>query len=220
MAQVKRFIVVAWCMLLVACGQGAREQIAAEPAAPPQLSSEAEPLPELDAQSPDAVIRSYWALQDWAPKNYPKELRLHIGPTLQKYFDTRIELSGGEFRTAAEQEAAAARDPFAPKPTDIPRVLQRDILEVKNESETRAIVLTKIKNITPIPTGFQLEEYARKARDYGEDVKYVVEKVNGKWRLTQAWYRDDFLMKDWTKAWEFKPPSPGPSSFNFYDVDH
>jgi hypothetical protein len=209
--------VAVWCVLLASCGRGAPTETGAAIEKP---VAAAEPLPALDTQSPDAVVRSYWALQDWAAKNSTKELRLDVGPTLQKFLDTRIELSGGDFRAATEKEAKGTRNPFPTDSSDIPRVVQRDILEVKNESQTRAIVLTKIRNVTPIPSNYKLEEFWQKKRDYGEDVRYVVEKINGKWCLTQAWYRDDSLVTDWTKAWDNKPPATGPSPFNFYFVEH
>jgi hypothetical protein len=188
----------------------------AEEAAAPTV----DPLPEIETESPDSVVRSYWALKDWGQRNTSSQLRIDIGEEGRKYIELRQALGGGEFLEREKQDWDQLRTAFK---NDLVTIkYQRDILHVKTESETRAIVVTKIKNVTPIPDGVSLASYERERREYGRDVRYVVEKIKGQWRLTQAWYRDSAETEDnkeWQRTWTVKQKSPGPSSFNFYFIE-
>lgn len=214
----KRITILASILLAISCAKAPSPE-SAGPMGTPEANATV-PAPEVSTESPDAVVRSYWALQDWLEKHGIKHMTFSVDSGYDAWMDARKSISGGEFGEVIASEEAEARDPFKVDPEAIVRIQQRDILEVKNESETRALVLAKIKNITPLPRGYELNRYSLEKREYGVDVRYVVEKIKGEWRLTQAWYRDSADAESWTKAWEIKPKQKGPSDFTFFYVDH
>ncbi len=193
-------------------------QMAGEPGVSGSAST-AEQLPAIDTQSPDSVVRSYWALQDWAERNAARDVRLELGESFRQYTDARRALGGGEYAAKTEEELRDMADAFESEPSR--RIQQRDIIEVKNESETRAVVLVKIKNVTPLPPGYKLHDLFAPRREFGKEVRYIVERTSGGWRLTQAWYRDDPEDAEWKKTWSLKTPSSNaPSDFDFYYTEH
>jgi hypothetical protein len=186
-----------------------------------------DPLPALDRRSPDMVVKSYWALQDWQDKNMPRVFpKLSIGEYLEKFFQAQQGVSGGEYKKHLQGQVDELRA-FPGFTTGVDKVIEREILEVKNESETRAIVLAKIKNVTPLPQGMVLNDWNKKDRDYGTDVRYILEKDADGWSLTQAFQRDQSAIsldelkaeKDrtggWTKVWTIKEKTSGPSQYTF-----
>lgn len=190
-------LAVLGCALLGGC-DGAAESKAA---AATRLAA----FPTIDASTPEALVRTYWALEDWQQKSVATELRIVVSPELQKYFDARVALSGGDFRVVADKELKTIDNPF--DPPEFHPVLAREIVTVKKESATRAVVVTKIVNVTPLPANIKLDEGDRVQRAYGEDVQYVVEKIGGEWRLMQALYRRYPDTEQWEKRWEAKKES-------------
>ena len=87
----------------------------------------------------------------------------------------------------------------------------RDIDEVKTESETRAIVYATIRNATAVPPGAEADEQDKKWRTAGFKYKYLVERTNGAWKISQVYKYDEvnkYLKKDvWEKLYEL---STGP----------
>lgn len=81
-------------------------------------------------------------------------------------------------------------------------VLSRDIAEVKVESETRAVVLAKIKPATPIPVGAVLTAEQSKRREEGARYKYVLEKVGVEWKVAQIYQFWDFGDDPWKPIFE------------------
>lgn len=63
----------------------------------------------------------------------------------------------------------------------------KEIIEVKSESETRAIVFAKIKNNTPIPDGARPDVEDIKTREKGKNYKYVLEKDSEGWKVVQVY---------------------------------
>jgi hypothetical protein len=129
---------------------------------------------KLDLTTPDRALKSYWAMQDltWqddASRSDPSATRL--APLL----------TGG-----------AEADLKAPHTT---LVLDRDILELKQESDSRASAVVRIRNATPPPAGAVTTEYINNSREKGDRYKYVLEKVNAEWRVSEIW-----------AFWEWKSP--------------
>jgi hypothetical protein len=205
------------CASLLACNRAPSTAEPKETSAANSAMPELEPLPEISKESPDSVVRSYWALMDWSVRNTPKGLRVNMASGVREYSVARMALGGGEFAAVNEQQDRMMETFFENGSPE--RIQQRDILEVKSESETRAVVTTKMKNITPLPPNYELPEFWKKRRDFGQEVRYIVEKIKGEWRLTQAWYRDNPDDAEWQKAWEVKPPSTGPNPFTYYYTD-
>jgi hypothetical protein len=229
----KTYWLLVVALSVVACSQQPSEApaVPATDAAPIAETAKPEPLPTIDMRSPDSLVKSYWARQDWLAKNQKLlGIRLDIGDEMRAYMQQGIDMSAGELRAKAEKEYAELDRLFIDE--SAPAVYQRDIIEVKNESETRAVVVTKLRNITPMPSDIDLGIW-KDDREYGLDVNYVVEKTAEGWRLSQAWKRsaqDIKLDKDsetgqpktggWTKVWQVTPKNDtGPSAFHYSHVE-
>lgn len=168
-----------------------------------------DPLPPLDVQSPDRLIQSYWAVNDWLNANHCKLFRV-VAPNdseVRDFEEALAVIGAGDYLASQRKQVEQSRKPCAGESA---YSYQRDIIEVKPESETRSVVLAKIKNVTPIPVGMTLQRSDLAQRNYGEDVKYVVEKTADGWRLTQAWARGlDIISalrggdrtEEWEKVW-------------------
>jgi hypothetical protein len=91
---------------------------------------------------------------------------------------------------------------------------ERDIQEVKTESETRAIVFAKITNVTPLAAGAELDSYDKKWRSEGFRYKYLVEKTSAGWKISQVYRYDEsnkYVNKDpWEGLYKYsnKPRVP------------
>jgi hypothetical protein len=173
-------------------------------------------VPELRTDSPDAVVKSYWALQDWERDHGFDMYResFHRTQGLKSLFLAKRKIASGPYGEAVVKEENFLDNIKNNSGSDIKSVFERDIIEVKSESETRAVVHAKIKNITPIPHDFIMEEYDEKQREYGCDVQYITEKTNGQWQLTQALHRID-AESSWSKKWENSQKNYGPHSSDF-----
>jgi hypothetical protein len=118
--------------------------------------------PAIDLSTPDRALKSYWAQKDWLQA----VARLELEPVMKRntllYRDNMPTVTMGEvseyFSTASVQEDER---------------FHREIISVKQETDSRAIVLAKITNITPIPSGAEptkeeLESKAgKKAHSFG-----------------------------------------------------
>ena len=81
----------------------------------------------------------------------------------------------------------------------------REITEVKTESETRALVFAKYKNISQIPKGSVPTERDEKIRSEGYQLKYVLEKEVDGWKISKI-YQESYLSKlmDKELTWDEK----------------
>ncbi len=193
-------------------------------------SSSATSVPEFDFRSPDSVVKSYWAGLEWMRENetfiWDKDA---IKSSLGDYLVKMDSLGTGDFK-AYTQKMIRDIDALGVR-TGTKRIYKFDIIEVRNESETRAVVIAKVKNVTPIPAVIKLTEDQQEDRDYGSDLKFVVEKTNDGWRLSQGWERSQAWINlakiddsksakeieedSWHKVWEVKPESNEPSVYDF-----
>lgn len=201
-----------------------------------QVSSEkshqiqATSLPEVDLRSPDTVVKSWWALTEWMRDHeasiWSKDA---ITSSFKDYLHKMDSLGTGDFKSYTQKGISDIES--LGKQNGIKRIHKFDILEVKNESETRAMVIAKVRNITPIPSGMKLDKGEQEDRDYGRDLKFIVEKTPEGWRLSQGWERDqsrialakldgtkDVEERSWHKEWEVKPQSNEPSVYDFTET--
>jgi hypothetical protein len=164
------------------------------------------PIPKIDLSTPDRAIRTYWALQDHVsavrddPTTADGRLIARAMAASEKRATALNAILGGVTTGAAKAELEAPTDMFG----DTARVtMYREILEVKNESETRAVVLARVKNTTPVPSGKRAfdEEEARDGKVY----RYVFEREAAGWKLAQV-----FSQSRYSKEWQpyFTPPLP------------
>lgn len=188
-----------------------------------------DPMPALDLRSPDSVVKSHWAIRDWGAKHPQLLLEGYTqSKRSQHYVETLLALGTGEYLSDMQSEYEQLKEwGKVPEDLEVP-VIQRDIIEVVNESETRAVVHAKIINVTPIPSGRTLPEWNEEQREYGTDVRYVVEKTDAGWRLAQAWKRNksdielakltDAKTDGWQRVWVAKVPKgadDGPSDYHY-----
>ncbi|PZP91144.1 MAG: hypothetical protein DI587_36340 [Variovorax paradoxus] len=107
--------------------------------------------------------------------------------------------------TVKYRELAAAVRSDKVQPVVKPRRLQtfdRTIEEVKVESESRAVVLVRIKNTTPlIPTEVP-DKWDTEKRSKGDLYRYVLEKAGDNWRVAEVWEFADYI-----STWERRAPT-------------
>ena len=82
----------------------------------------------------------------------------------------------------------------------------RDIVDVKIESESRAVIIANIKNSTPIPPGAELSKYQEQSRNEGDKYKYVLEKSQPGWQIAEIW---DFKTYRSPPGWSKMVPGDG-----------
>jgi len=201
-----------------------------EPPGNADANSSVDPLPTVDRQSPDMVVKSHWALQDWVGKNLPRVYpKLKMPAPVKAYYEAHVQLAGGEYQKVLKNGFERIRE--IPDFQIYDKVVEREIVEIKNESATRAVVVAKIRNVTPIPPGVDFTDWEKELRQYGLEVRYIVEKGPDGWNLTQAYERDhsasklDGLMPEsernggWSKVWKVPEARTGPSSFAYAFVE-
>ena len=71
--------------------------------------------------------------------------------------------------------------------------LSRTIESIKSESESRAIVFAKIRNISSIPSNSNPADFEIEERKTGVDVKYEFEKVGNSWKIEQIYTKSALL---------------------------
>lgn len=143
---------------------------------------------KIDLSTPDNALKSYWQTND--------NKRLLFYKDNIKLSKDQNEISIdiiNKFLTGSIKQSLLKH-----RASDIRNVLTeytRDIIEVKNETETRAVVFVMIKNVTKIPTNLSLSENDNKIREEGKLIKYVVEKEPSGWKISQVYEKDIFQEK-------------------------
>lgn len=175
-------------LVLTLAGCGAREPNSAQQ---PQEATLAVPL---DLSTPDQALKSYWRSID--------AIRLKVvtnrQSSAQRQYDAmlkRVTLPGLIEDTPEEGK---------------PETFLRDIENVDIQSDSRAVVIARIRNSTPIPPGAEVTDYDRGAREKGDRYKYVFGKAGEEWRLAELWEWDDISTNDWRKVFprDGKPSVP------------
>lgn len=146
-----------------------------------------------DLSSPDNALKTWWAYLD---------ARLaHEHAAYVDYYSTiSNESEYKKISTGKVFDAISAANKDSIKKD----VYLREILEVKVETDTRAIAFAKITNITPtevIPT-----EEEKKTREKGGRYKYLIEKVEGEWKVSQVYNYWEFAEK-WHPQYDVQPES-------------
>ena len=149
-----------------------------------------------DISSPDKAVKSWWKFIDLAEKSTNAECEKQRAQPLE-YLTNLPKI--------AQEETLKALSP-SPFPC-IEDIYEREIQEVKIETETRAIVFAKLKNITPIPEGATPDEYDVRFRSEGERAKYLLEKSAEGWKISQVYKFDKYASRLNRDTWEktYKP---------------
>jgi hypothetical protein len=230
--------IVAACVLAaVVAGCSKPAQVAAPAAgqADATASKGREPLPMLDMRSPDSLVKSYWALDDWFTRNPGAWLDgFSLSEDMQALCKSEQSLLAGDGLEFSKQQCDFISEIKAEADKLSTLTIVREIREVQTESETRAIVVAHFANKTPIPSSMTLSSDDRERRDFGRDVRYIVEKTPEGWRLTGAYSRDvdsvnsaqsvpasasKLEREGWTKNWETEAP-PVSSELSSFDLSY
>ena len=159
--------------------------------------SKTEPLPSerkvssvklnLDLATPDKAIKSYWAVRDSVRSKW-FELFAHNKEGYQSVEAQMSEVADG---------ALAKNLSFKIMPVE---TFSRELIDVKLESESRAVIIAVIKNSTPIPAGAEMSKFDEERRRDGERYRYILEKNQAGWRVSEVWQWGTYPSAEWKKT--------------------
>lgn len=144
---------------------------------------------EANLTSPDNALKSWWRYID-------AKIEANNNRCKTVYQKMIIKDGYSKVATGEVQEALASNKVKCNKTT-----YAREILEVKVETETRAVALAKITNSTPTTVTPSAGEEKRRAE--GEKYKYVIEKVGTDWRIAQV-YEYTSYKEEWTPQYKVR----------------
>lgn len=180
------------CLVLSGCDQVAK------------LAEAAKPLPKLEYEvnlsSPDNALKSWWNYLDAKAKYFNN--RCLAAKEEMKELLTFRNVSTGEMITSQTSTASVCQQ----------TVFSREIKEIKQETDTRAIAFVKVTNATP--TRLEPTATEEKRRNEGEEYKYLIEKVGTDWKVAQVYrYNSSYkylnLDSPWVKEYkEYQPSYP------------
>lgn len=148
----------------------------------------------VDLKSPDNAVKSMWAVLEEnlrLNKKMCENIRDLSSKLLEEELQNVKQISNGAMLEYYKKNAHQCNS----------STFSKEILEVKIESETRAIVLARIKNITPIPEGYKLDGDELKSRDIGEKYKYLLEKDSQGWKVIQTFTLSEYAEKSGIDTW-------------------
>lgn len=157
----------------------------------------------IENSSPDQAVKSWWKVIDLLEQESVDECKKN---------QNKAPLNHVRYFPKITQEDLLRS--ITPQIPDCRlTVYDREILEVKTESETRAILFAKVKNVTPIPEGAEPDEYDKKFRKEGFRFKYLIEKSSEGWKLSQVYEYDRYSTtgESWRAIYKYsdKPHFPG-----------
>lgn len=138
----------------------------------------APPAPTIDASSPDLALKSWWRVRDYENALTAEHCKRSV--------EWR---TAGVYRKAMEKIATG---PALNEAVDVPglcdvQVYARSIIEVKVESDTRAVAIASVKQATPPPASAVMTASDVQAREKGGRYKYVLERVGKDWRIAEVY---------------------------------
>ena len=179
-------------LLLALCITACQPPSKGAPQTPPETVKSANVADRivLDTSTPDRALKSYWTAKDSLRRAEYDLAQQHI----QKNTELRTKIGFDPAGIVAGDALAAARSAAsaAPQPFD---QYSRDIVDIKQDTESRATAIVKINNSTPIPGGKAISEADRRMREAGEKYKYILEKDSGGWKVSQAYQHDEYHAK-------------------------
>lgn len=155
----------------------------------------AEPL-KLELASPDQAVKTWWRVKDKS-----------VAAAVNRCEEKSKELLASESMSAMKNiTTGLALQNTGQHATCMHFTFGREIIEVKVESETRAIVLAKIKATTPIPAGVTPDADDTRRRTEGELYKYLLEKIGTEWKIAQIYSHSSTDSDPWQPEYtEVKP---------------
>jgi hypothetical protein len=136
------------------------------------MSAPAAAQPGVDLRTPEATVRTYWAMQEALDS---VALALLGGPTESNPF--------AAVRRGYEQTVAGrAKEMLVGTP--VRQTFAREI-EAVDTAGARAFVTTRIRNTTPLAAGVTLIHEQEELREEGQQFRYLLEREGDAWRIVQ-----------------------------------
>jgi hypothetical protein len=195
------FVPLALCgALLCGCSKTAEQTVGTS------TKTQSEVLPPsipIDLATPDKALKSYWAVSDAVSTALGSLYGQIAGKAAALQEPLKLVASGAYL---SDRPGSNTRDTFS-----------RDIVDVKVETESRAVIIAVIKNTSPIPAGAEPTKLDQEMRAEGERYRYVLEKTQEGWRVAEVWSWSTYPKPDWKKV---KPDDGKPSvpAFTFGGV--
>ena len=168
-------------LLLVTLASGCNRDTAGTPKAADAAASRAgfsKDSIRADLTTPDRALKSYWRYRDEVGRSDVARVQQWLAsPEHATIAAQRVLVMSGDAREAEEQIEASYRQDL----------VTREIVEVKAESESRATILARLRNVTPAPAGATLDDWTSKRRRDGTPIRYVLEKDSTGWHIVQAY---------------------------------
>jgi len=108
------------------------------------VDQSAKPAPVIDLSTPDHALKSYWAQKEWLASIHEPEIDRSVERARSRQRDNMMKVTTGE---TAEYYSEFKSSP--------PEQFHREILSVKQETDSRAVALVRVINITPVPSGVE-----------------------------------------------------------------
>lgn len=147
-----------------------------------------------DGSTPDRALKSIWAARDAedAVRCAAKIELLESRRTRE--IATHVLIAAAPARLVAGNVATSFNSEMANARSCSPPQYERDIREVRVETQSRAVIVARIRNTTPIPPGAVEDEYTRRSRKNGETYRYIFARGKDRmWKLEDVWSVDDVL---------------------------
>lgn len=150
---------------------------------------------EVGNNSPDVAVKSWWRAKD-AGTLLQFEICKNNLKLASPYFEKLSELSTDELYK--ERSCGTTTPSF-----------DRQITKVEVQSDTRAVVIAQIRNVTPPEDGAFLDSDDKKAKEAGEPFQYVLERKDTQsgWKIAQV-----YRYPSYSRSWEQVYKKPEPSS--------
>ncbi len=155
---------------------------------------------EVNRNSPDMTVKSWWRVKDASMAVYLEECRERL-KVEEPIFKKLSELSTPEIHSDRDCNNS-------------PDTYDRNITNVDVQSDTRAVVTARIINTTPPDQGASLSDKDRKEKEAGDAYQYILERKDAAsgWKIAQV-----MTMSSWSREWRsiFKKPEPSNNRFVF-----
>lgn len=133
----------------------------------------------VDLSTPEAALHSYWRMQDALDSI---AAGIVTGPAERDPFSAT--------RRAYEQTVGGRAREVLASPF-VRQTYAREVEAVDMASPSRALVMTVVRNTTPLPEGAALTIEQQELRGEGQQFRYVLEREGDTWRITQVQLWDD-----------------------------
>jgi hypothetical protein len=199
----RRMAVLVWgALVLAGCDRGGAEgsSAGADSAAPKGRAAGAVAPPDSvfarDISTPDRALRTYWRIKGILDTlGVPMDSNAVPARTWTRADSTLATLYGGAALRAHQRDRTPGqRQRYA-----------REILDVRQETESRATVTARVRNVTPIPPAATAGEYEMEKRTNGEVYRYIFERDAEGWKLVQVQTQQMDYMGDSTWSEYYQP---------------